>query len=329
MKTNRNVHASGALGRLLSSGQITKVNENESPPPSPEFKGLNRVTNSYFKTSTGIEFKENELLYLDPEECEPWKYANRQDAEMADLQELMNSIQKNQQLQPGLVRPLPTPHGKIKYEIIFGRRRHLACLRLGIPFLVIQKELSDIQDAIVTQDAENKERKDVSNYSNAVLYKKLMDDNVFKTEKELANKLGMSASSLNDIMAFNRIPHGLIVKIPDIHSLSTIMALKIVSLLSQSKDIYGKLLEVAPLIGTIVTSPAKLEAAIKSKSNSKLSSNIITPKAILASNGQKLFTFRTDSKGVPSFLLDKKIKDKIDFEAVCKLLKDYLEKHAV
>ena len=59
----------------------------------------------YFKTSTGISFNENELVNVDPKHCEPWKYANRLEDDMGDMQELIRSIKESGQLQPGLIQP--------------------------------------------------------------------------------------------------------------------------------------------------------------------------------------------------------------------------------
>ena len=208
--SKKNVHSSGPLGMLVKTGQIKKIDSSiESDRGNLQHVGLDRLktsTSSYFRTQSGIEFKENELVLIDPNECESWEYANRSEDEMGNMDELIKSIQENHQLQPALVRSHPNPHDGVKYQIIFGRRRHVACLSLGIPFLVIKKDSLTKQEAIACQDAENKFRKNVSNYSNAKLYKKLLEDQTFKTEKELAEKLGISSSSLNDLMSFTKIP---------------------------------------------------------------------------------------------------------------------------
>lgn len=326
MKTNRNVHASGALGRLLSKGEVTKVEDNITPQVSDGLRGsIAKTKNAYFKTQSGIEFKENELLYVSPEECEPWKYANRQEAEMHDIQDLMDSISQNQQLQPALVRPHPNPHDKIKYEIIFGRRRHLACSKLDIPFLVIVKDIPDVKDAIATQHAENESRHDVSNYSNAILYKKLLKDGVFKSERELASKLNYSSSSFNDLMSFTKIPHDIVNKIPNIHTLSIAMAVKIAQLLSKYDDAHALLHELAPLLGSTITSPAKLENALKSKQIKIEKIDLPSPQIFISKQGRKLFTLKKDFRGSPCIIFDKEIEHLINVSALCNTLKDQVE----
>lgn len=334
--SKKNVHSSGPLGMLVKTGQIKKIDSNEEA----DHGGLNHVgldrlkattspTAPYFRTQSGIEFRENELVFMNPKECEPWEYANRSEDEMGDMDELIRSIQENTQLQPALVRSHPNPHDGIKYQIIFGRRRHAACLSLGIPFLVIKKDSLTKQEAIACQDAENKFRKNVSNYSNALLYKKLLNDGTFKTEKELAEKLGVASSSLNELMSYVKIPQEILRVIPDVHTLSVNMALKIVQLLNSNKSANKLLLAIAPEIGKSITSPAKLERMLssfsKKDSNNQQEESSPTTAVILSSAGKKMFTFKADQKGMPCIVFHKDIVKLIDFNKVCDQIRRYLD----
>ena len=330
--SKKNVHSSGPLGMLVKTGQIKKIDSSEeSDKPTLQHTGLDRLqtsTASYFRTQAGIEFKENELVLVDPAECESWEYANRSIDEMGNMDELIRSIQENSQLQPALVRSHPHPHGRVKYQIIFGRRRHAACLSLGMPFLVIKKDSLTQQEAIVCQDAENKFRKNVSNYSNAMLYKKLIDDKTFKTEKELAEKLGVSPSSLSELMSFTKIPSDLVRIMPDIHTLTVSMALKIVQLVSHNKAAYRAMLGIGSEIGNSITSPAKLERAIRAAlQGGEIESQSIlkTARIIKSSSGKKLFTFK-EEKGLPCIVFSKDTLPAIDFDDLCEQLKVYLDK---
>lgn len=322
--SKRNVHNSGPLGMLMKSGQVKKI---ETAEEEIVLKQAAPKTPSYFKTQSGIEFAEQELIYVNPEECEPWKYANRQEDELGDIDGLIDSIRANKQLQPALVRNHPNPHGQIKYEVIFGRRRHIACMRLGIPFLVIRKDIPNVQDAIASQDAENKIRNDVSNYSNAMLYKRLLLDDVFKTEKELSEKLRISYSTFNELMAYSKIPEEIVRVIPDIHALSKQLAVKIVQLLNKSPDNYSKMYSIAKQLGRTITSQAKLEKIFEEKIfESRSEVKIITnSKSYSAINGKKLFTFKFDYRGLPSIVLHKEIASFVNVDAMCAHVSEYLE----
>lgn len=322
--SKRNVHNSGPLGMLMKSGQVKKIDTAEE---EIILKQTSPKTPSYFKTQSGIEFAEQELIYVNPEECEPWKYANRQESELGDIEGLIESIKSNKQLQPALVRNHPNPHGKIKYEVIFGRRRHIACMRLGVPFLVIRKDIPNVQDAIASQDAENKLRNDVSNYSNAMLYKQLLLDNIFKTEKELSEKLRIPYSTFNELMAYSKIPDDIVRAIPDIHSLSKQIAVKIVQLINKSEDNYNKMLSIAGQLGRTITSQAKLEKIFEKmvlKSDCVPKSTSVA-KSYTSMKGKKLFTFKSDYRGLPSIVLNKDIASFVNLEDMCEHVSNYLE----
>jgi ParB family chromosome partitioning protein len=328
----KNVHNTGALGMLVRTGQIKKVDSNESSTKPQQispgrFKAS--ATSSYFRTQAGIEFNENELDSIDPKECESWEYANRSSDEMGDMDELIKSISENKQLQPALIRRHPNPHDGIKYQIIFGKRRHAACLALNIPFLVIKKDSLTKQEAIACQDAENKFRKNVSNYSNSILYKKLLDDGSFKSEKELAEKLRISTSSMNDLMSYTKIPEEIICDIPDVHALSVNMALKIAQLLNSNISLKKTIRSIAPEIGKSITSAAKLEKTLqnilKLNAGAKESPVLTTARIIQSEAGKKLFTLKVDRKGAPCFVIHKSVLESINLEKLCNQFKESLE----
>jgi ParB family chromosome partitioning protein len=325
-KPVKNVHNSGALGSLLRAGQIRKVESEdmnkEDTSVVSSVEGM-RVSPASFSTESGIQFNENDLVYLDPNECEPWIYANRHSSEMGDIDELINSIQNNKQLQPGLVRLHPKPHNGFKYEIIFGRRRHEACLRLGIKFYAIRKLNLDLHEAILSQDAENKFRKDVSNYSNAFLYKRLLDDKVFKNEKELALKLRIPSSSFNDLMSYTKIPEDIAINISNIHSLSINMALKINYLISADIRNADILRSLATKIGSSITSPAKLENELNNILQKK-NPHPNTKAVFKDDDGHNLFTYKTDKSGKPIFIVDVSIIKTLDVEKLCSELKSLI-----
>lgn len=325
--SKKNVHNSGPLGMLVKTGQIKKVHLEEEPDHGKlQHVGLEglKSAGSFFKTQAGIKFNENELVFVDPKECESWEYANRSDSEMGDIDELVKSIRENSQLQPALIRSHPHPHDGVKYQIIFGRRRHAACLILNTPLLVIKKDSLSLQEAIVCQDAENKFRKDVSNYSNAILYKKLLEHKAFKTEKELAAKLRIAPSSLNELMTYTKLPEEVVERIYNIHQLPVYMATKISRLLAENNHLLDELIRISPEIGKSITTPAKLEMALLSEKK-HLADVSHRTKPIHDRNGKKIFTFKIDHKSVPSIVFQKNLLDQIDFDQVCAKIKDYID----
>lgn len=332
MDKTKEIHCSGPLGMLLRQGEIKPVSLTPDSETPKNKHGLDRVNPKSmiqnYQTKSGIEFSENELVEVDPEECEPWQYANRSSDEMGELNELIQSIKLNNQLQPGLIRKHPNPHGKIKYEIIFGRRRHIACKELKIPFLAINRSILSNQDAIVCQDAENKFRQNVSNYSNALLYKKLIKDGTFTSDKQLAQFLNISASNLSELMNFAKIPQDLVSAIPNIHKLSISMAIKIVNLLNCGEKAKDVLMDLASEIGNKINSSNVLDKRFHAHNskNKAINSLTVASTTYQTKSGKKIFTRKLDQKGATCIVFNKEFSEKIDFDNLCQAIKDLVDK---
>lgn len=304
-KNKRSVHNTGALGLLLKSGNVSNIDNNEDSHYISEEANSKKATIFSYQTKSGLGFNERELTYIDPNICEPWKYANRLNDNMGDMNELMQSIKTNNQLQPALIRPHPTPYGKIKFEVIFGRRRHQACLKLNKDLLVILKDPFNDQEAILAQEAENRLRENVSNYSNALLYQRLLKDKIFKNEKDLSEKLEISLSKIYDILAFSKLPKELVQLIPDIHNLSNSIAIAINSQLKENPENLSQLLTIAHQIGKTLTSPAKLMRALQNPKEISLNNDMLNARIYLSKAGKKLFTLKVNHRGIPCIVFQK------------------------
>lgn len=324
----RSVHNSGPLGMLMNSGQIQEVNEEINRKQDTEVVENTKPASKYFLKESGIEFAEDELLYIDPKECEPWEFANRHQDEMGDIEGLMASIEKNKQLQPALIRDHPKPHDNIKYEVIFGRRRHQACLNLAIPLLVIKKPNMNLMEALSCQHSENKCRDDVSPYSDALIYKKLLDNRLVKSQKALAESLNISQQTLSDVLSFAKLPERLINLIPNPHKLSTKMSLKMVSLIEKDPSNLIKLLERATEIGTQLDSAKSLDTLCKIKKPVNVPNENSTKqksKVFSSLDGIKLFSFKLDKNGSPNIVVNKDLLPFVGEDELCESIKLFLE----
>ena len=90
----KTVHASGPLAALLQSNQI----KNHTDVMDMIGSDSSKKSNLIIETKSGIKFSESELIEVDPSQCTPWKYANRDESELGDLESLMQSIKQNKQL---------------------------------------------------------------------------------------------------------------------------------------------------------------------------------------------------------------------------------------
>jgi ParB family chromosome partitioning protein len=95
----------------------------------------------------------------------------------------------------GNVQPIKVRRiGPESYEVVFGHRRHRACLELGLQVLaMIQDDMSD-KDLFEEMSRENEQRKDLSAYELAMHYKRGIDLKLYRNWSEVAAVLGKTKS---------------------------------------------------------------------------------------------------------------------------------------
>jgi ParB family chromosome partitioning protein len=124
---------------------------------------------------------DQEIIELNHEECVVWDYADRQDFEMGNIEELAEDIKKNGQIQPIIVR-----EKGYKYEVIAGQRRLRACKILNTSVQAVIRNIDDT-DALFVQRSENL-KQNISPYSRAKCYGKILKDKKI-TQAKLAKEL--------------------------------------------------------------------------------------------------------------------------------------------
>jgi ParB family transcriptional regulator, chromosome partitioning protein len=136
------------------------------------------------------------------------RWANRhelsfQTKEFAQLKAEIESAGGN--IQPIKVRP--TIDGK--FEIIFGHRRHRACLELGIPVLATVDDVDDVK-LFCDMDRENRERQSLRPYETGVMYARALDEGLFPSARKLADAASIDLSQLGKALALARLPKEII-----------------------------------------------------------------------------------------------------------------------
>ena len=151
-------------------------------------------------------FKENEVLkekmkdwdgakkaiLIDPALIKQSKWANRhqESFKTEEYRELVAEIaHAHGNIQPIKVRPLQTSPSE--YEIIFGHRRHQACLELGIPVLAMVQEIDDAA-LFIEMDRENRQRVDLRPFEQGMMYKQALDAGLYPTLSALCAATGAS-----------------------------------------------------------------------------------------------------------------------------------------
>ena len=92
-----------------------------------------------------------------------------------------------------------------EYEIVFGHRRHQACLELGLPVLALIDNLSDT-DLFVEMDRENRARKDLSPYEQGTMYRRALEEGLFPSNRKLAEAVGADLSAVGKALALASLP---------------------------------------------------------------------------------------------------------------------------
>lgn len=145
-------------------------------------------------------------LMLDPEIVHPSRWANRHElsfstAEFAQLKEEIASAGKN--VQPIKVRPLASQTGH--YEIVFGHRRHRACLELGLTVEAIVEPVDD-QTLFSEMDRENRLRSDLRPFEQGVMYKRALEEGLFPSLRQLSKTLGVDVSAASKAIDIASLP---------------------------------------------------------------------------------------------------------------------------
>ncbi|MDZ4720544.1 MAG: ParB/RepB/Spo0J family partition protein, partial [Roseiflexaceae bacterium] len=111
-----------------------------------------------------------QLLYLDPRVLEADPQGVREDP--GEIEGLAATIADH-----GLLQPLGViATGRGQYRVVYGNRRRLAALRLGlerVPCIILD---ADDPQTLVRQLTENLQRRDLNDLEKALAFKRLRDD---------------------------------------------------------------------------------------------------------------------------------------------------------
>ena len=166
---------------------------------------------------------------IDPKRIRSSRFANRHELsflglEFAGLKAEIASAGRN--VQPIKVRRLlATPDvdsatdvaasaaSAALYEIVFGHRRHRACLELGIPVAVIVEDMNDAE-LFAEMERENRERQNLSPWEQGVMYKRALDEGLFPSLRKLAAVIGVQAGNVSTAIQLAALPDYLVAAFP-------------------------------------------------------------------------------------------------------------------
>lgn len=145
---------------------------------------------------------------LDATTVIPSQWANRHADSFrnASFESLKQDIaQSGGNVQPIAVRAAAGQPGR--WEIIFGHRRHRACLDLGLPVLatVVAEPMGEME-LFAAMDRENREREDLSPYEQGRMYRKALDEKLYPSIRRLAEALAVSHTWVGNVLAVADLP---------------------------------------------------------------------------------------------------------------------------
>jgi len=116
-----------------------------------------------------------------------------------DIEDLAISIQKSGQQVPVLLRPSSEKDGH--FEVIYGRRRILACRELGKPVKALIRTLDD-SEALMAKGLENASRQDLSYYERARFAQAILGQGY--SRGDVCEALAISKNTLSQLERITR-----------------------------------------------------------------------------------------------------------------------------
>ena len=151
---------------------------------------------------------------IDADKIAPSKWANRTEDgfESGDFKRLKDEIRDAEgNVQPIKVRPLQGVNDR--YEIVFGHRRHRACMDLGLPVLAMVEDLNE-QELFKEMDRENRARLDLSPWEQGMMYRRALDEGLFGSMGELAAGLGVDKGNISKAVRLAELPADIVAAFP-------------------------------------------------------------------------------------------------------------------
>lgn len=147
--------------------------------------------------------------FIDPKRILPSRFANRHELsfagpEFAELKAQIRSAGRN--VQPIKVRRAGSGADEGQgYEIVFGHRRHRACLDLGMPVAAVVEDLGDVE-LFAEMERENRGRENLSAWEQGTMYKRALELGLFASQRQLASAIGAQSGNVSTAIQLASLP---------------------------------------------------------------------------------------------------------------------------
>jgi ParB family transcriptional regulator, chromosome partitioning protein len=187
------------------------------------------------------------VLRLDPKLIHSSEFANRLQSSLhevdAEFRLLKEDIRTQGQLDPIRVRPV-APGSAYEYEIVYGHRRHAACLALdgetdgGFRVLaLLDAAAMDRKRLVLQMHAENDVREDLSPYEYGRMYRSWLSAGLFDTQADLAAAVGRDDSPVSMYLQIGDLPAQVLAAFQDPREISLRWAPQIMKALKEDREL--------------------------------------------------------------------------------------------
>lgn len=273
---------------------------------------------------------------LDPKTIRRSEWANRNELEFStsDFQKLKDLIANaGGNEQPIKVRAVQgvfdgqtgTDEGEVfdgqtpTYEIVFGHRRHQACLELGLLVNAVVIKDMDENTLFKAMDHENRGRKNLSAWEQGKTYDKALKKDLYPSLRKLVEALGINLSDASRSVKLAQLPDSIIDAFPTPLDIQVRWATPLTKALEKNPDtVMARAKEIRKDRGQM-TATEVFDRLVGN--DQKSASNEIQ---ILAA-GKKAATFRTGPKGRAVIEFEADAMPKSKHAALAKLIEGFLK----
>jgi ParB family chromosome partitioning protein len=151
---------------------------------------------------------------IDPTKVKPSRWANR--SELSYSGDVFDRLKQEIETAGGNIQPIKVRPCKVapgEYELVFGHRRHRACLELGLQVLALIEDLGDAE-LFCQMDRENRVRAALSPWEVGTTYAKALDEGLFPSARKLAEAASIDLSQLGKALALAKLPTDVVAAFP-------------------------------------------------------------------------------------------------------------------
>ena len=101
-----------------------------------------------------------------------------------------------------------------EFEIIFGSRRHRACLELGLPVLAMIVDATDDVSMFIEMERENRNREDLTPWEQATAYAMALREGIFSSARAMSIALNVDEGNVSKLLTMAKLPSTIVEAFP-------------------------------------------------------------------------------------------------------------------